>query len=174
MGIQFFQEAQIFKLDANHTTYMMALVDQEKFLGHVYFGRKISDGDASYLMRTEENPFTPEINNRDRLSFYDAFPTEYSGSGLGDFREPSIEVTDVNGDQACRFTYVSHEIYKGKPKLPGLPATFGKEDECETLEITCIDEVLKLKVVLVYSVFEKLDAITRSVRIYNESRERFI
>lgn len=171
MGIQFFQEAQIFKLDANHTTYMMALVDQEKFLGHVYFGRKISDGDASYLMRTEENPFTPEINNRDRLSFYDAFPTEYSGSGLGDFREPSIEVTDVNGDQACRFTYVSHEIYKGKPKLPGLPATFGKEDECETLEITCIDEVLKLKVVLVYSVFEKLDAITRSVRIYNESRE---
>lgn len=171
MGIQFFEKTQTFKLDANDTTYMMALVDEEKFLGHVYFGKKISDFDASYLMRTGEPPFTPATNNRDRLSFYDTFPTEYSGSGLGDFREPSLEVTDVNGNKVCRFTYMCHEIYKGKPKLKGLPATFGKADECETLEITCMDCALKLKVVLVYSVFEKLDAITRSVRIYNEGSE---
>lgn len=171
MGIQFFEKEQTFKLDANHTTYMMALVDEEKFLGHVYFGKKISDKDASYLMRIQEPPFTPATNDRDRLSFYDAFPTEYSSSGLGDFREPSLELTDIRSNRVCRFTYVSHEIYKGKPRLKGLPATFGKADECETLEITCMDTALNLKVVLVYSVFEKLDAITRSVRVYNDSTE---
>lgn len=171
MGIQFFEKEQTFKLDANNTTYMIGLVDEEKFLGHVYFGKKISDRSASYLMRTEEPPFTPATNNRDRLSFYDSFPTEYSGSGVGDFREPSIEITDAKGNKVCRFTYESHTIYKGKPKLKGLPATFGEEATCETLEITCRDKVLNLKVVLVYSVFEKLDAITRSVRVYNEGEE---
>ena len=67
----------------------------------------------------------------------------------------------------CEVTYVSHEIYKGKKKLAGLPASFGKEDEVETLDITCQDEILGLTAVLSYSVFEKENVITRSVRVAN-------
>ena len=36
------------------------------------------------------------------------------------------------------------------------------EEECSTLELICLDPVLDLEVVLVYSVFEDVDAVTRS------------
>lgn len=60
--------------------------------------------------------------------------------------------------------YRRHKIYAGKPGLPGLPATFGSEEECETLEIVLADEVLDLTVTLYYTAFYDVDVITRSVR----------
>ncbi len=39
--------------------------------------------------------------------------------------------------------------------MEGLPASFGTEEEVETLEITCKDPILGLVVVLSYSVFGK-------------------
>lgn len=60
---------------------------------------------------------------------------------------------------------------RGKTKLKGLPASFGTEEEVETLEIICVDSVLDLKVVLSYSVFEKEDIIARNVRLVNEGEK---
>ena len=54
--------------------------------------------------------------------------------------------------------------------MKGMPATFGSEKECTTLEITCIDKNLNVEVVLVYTVFENLDVITRNVRIINNGQ----
>ncbi len=64
-----------------------------------------------------------------------------------------------------------HKIYAGKPGLPGLPATFGSEEECETLEIVLADEVLDLTVTLYYTAFYDVDVITRSVRVTNHAKE---
>ena len=55
-----------------------------------------------------------------------------------------------------------------KASIEGLP-TFGDKDLCTTLEITCCDKVLNLEVTLVYTAFENLDVITRSVRVKNNS-----
>ena len=38
MGIQYYEEQRIYKLDTPHTSYVMAAVDKENFLGHVYYG----------------------------------------------------------------------------------------------------------------------------------------
>ena len=84
MGIKYFEEHKVFKLDGKNTSYIMAVIDEEEFLGHVYFGKKIIDENANYLLRTEEAPFVPSKNNRDRVSFYDSFPTEYSTHGIGE------------------------------------------------------------------------------------------
>ncbi|MDP4146714.1 MAG: glycoside hydrolase family 36 N-terminal domain-containing protein, partial [Bacillota bacterium] len=167
MGIYFNEKSKSFKLDAKDTSYIMAIVDEEQFLGHVYFGEKIPDMDVNYLMRLEEPPFVPSKNNRERMSFLDSFPTEYSTSGLGDFREPCLKVMTNSGISACGISYASHLIYQGKPKLKGLPATFGDKEDCTTIEITCIDKHLNLEVVLIYTVFENLNVITRSVRVKN-------
>ena len=69
MNIQFDEKNRVFKLDTEHTSYVMAVVDNEGFLGHVYYGAKISDTDVAYLLRTDENPMVPSKNNRDRSSF---------------------------------------------------------------------------------------------------------
>ncbi|MBS5949092.1 MAG: alpha-galactosidase [Clostridium sp.] len=172
MGIKFIEKYNVFKLDAKDTSYIMAIVDEEKFLGHVYFGKKVIDENINYLMRLEEPPYYPTKNNRDRVSFYDSFPMEYSTHGIGDFRESSIQVKDKNGHSQVKLEYKSHEIYKGKRELKGLPSTYGNDNECTTLEVTCIDKYLNLEVVLVYTVFEELDAIIRSVRIKNSSEDK--
>jgi len=175
MGIVFCEKERLFKLDTPNTSYIIGLVASEGFLGHVYYGRKIKDMQGAVaLMRIYEAPFTPDTNARDRLSFLDCFPTEYSAHGVGDYRESSIRVKTKSGHSAVILTYVSHEIYKGKKKLEGLPATFGTEEEVTTLEITCEDKAIGLKAILQYSVFENVDAIARSIRVMNAGEEAIV
>lgn len=171
MNITYNEKNRIFKLDTPHTTYCIGVVDDENFLGHVYYGRSLRSDDLAYLMRTGEPPFVPSKNNRDRTSFLDSFPMEYTGHGLGDYREGALAVRTSGGHTGVSLSCVSHCIYDGKNALEGLPATFGGKDECKTLEITCEDSVLKLQVILSYSIFADTDAIARSVRIVNNSSE---
>jgi len=170
MGITYFENERIFRLDTKNTSYVIGIVDKEGFVGHVYYGKKLAEGDLSYLMRIYEGVRTPESNGRDRLSFYDAFPMEYPTHGIGDFRESALRVEDAEGHWATKLTYRSHEIFKGKKKLAGLPATWcEKKSDCETLELTLEDKEAKLAVVLSYSVFKDVDAVVRHARIINES-----
>jgi len=170
MGITYFENERIFKLDTKNTSYVIGIVDKEGFVGHAYYGKKLGEDALAYLMRIYESFGTPETNARDRLSFYDAFPMEYPTHGIGDFRESAIRVEDADGHFANKLTYRSHEIFKGKKKLAGLPATWCEKDEdCETLELTLEDKEAKLAVVLSYSVFNDVDAIVRHARVINES-----
>ncbi len=168
MGIAYYEREKVFKLDTPNTSYVIAVVAEDGFLGHAYYGKKLTDVQGvKDLMRIYEAPFTPDTNARDRLSFLDCFPTEYSGHGVGDYRESSIRVKTAAGHSAVQPYYVSHNIYKGKRKLEGLPATFGSETEAETLELVCQDPALHLQIVLEYSVFADTDAIARSVKVTN-------
>lgn len=171
MGITFYEDKNVFKLDTPNTSYLIGIVDEEKYVGHMYYGKKIEDYNLFYRMRIGEMPFVPSKNNRDRVSFLDSFPMEYSTHGLGDFRESCLIVKTKQGHTAVSLSYVSHTIIHGKPKLYGLPATFGGADSCTTLQLVCKDDVLQLRVTLLYTVFEEADAIARSVQITNESEE---
>lgn len=173
MNIQFDETAGVFKLDTERTSYIVALADEEKFIGHAYYGRTISDVNAAYLMRTDENPFVPSRNDRDRGSFFDAFPMEFPGSNTGDYRESAIEVRDAQGHNAVELVYKGHRIFNGKPGLPGLPATFGSAEECMTLEIDAEDKCLGLEATLRYSIFADVDVIARSVSVKNSSADSF-
>ena len=170
MGIRYYEKERVFKLDTKNTSYVIAIVDKEGFLGHAYYGKRLEEADVAYLTRIYEAPLTPETNERDRLSFYDSFPMEYPTHGIGDFRESALRVEDVNGHFATKLTYKSHEIFAGKKKLEGLPATWcEKEEDAETLEITMQDEEAGLEVVLSYSVFTDVDAVVRSAKVKNKS-----
>ena len=171
MQINYNEQNRVFKIDTEHTSYCIGIVDEENFVGHIYYGRKLSDDNLVYLMRTGEPPFVPSKNNRDRTSFLDTFPMEYTGHGLGDFREGTLMVRTAGGHSGVSLSYVSHRIYDGKEELAGLPATFGMADTCRTLELTCEDKVLGLQVILSYSIFADNDAIARSVRVVNGGKE---
>ena len=174
MAITYFEKERIFKLDTPASSYVIGIVDKENFVGHVYYGKKLRDANIAYLLRTGEGPFVPSENNRERVSFYDTFPMEYAGNGLGDYRRSSISVRTAGGHTAVSLFYVSHKIYAGKPGLAGLPATFGDENDCETLELLCEDPVLGLKVTLLYTAFSDVDVITRSVRIENDGEMLYL
>ena len=73
MSIRFIEKDKVFKLDSKDISYIIAIVDEEQFVGHVYFGKKILDENVNYLLRIDEPPYVPSKNNRDRVSFYDSF-----------------------------------------------------------------------------------------------------
>lgn len=169
MAIRYNETNRSFQLDTKAASYVIGIADAEGFAGHAYFGRKLGEDDVTYLMRAEEHPFTPDRNSRDRLSFLDCFPMEYPTGGVGDFRESAIVVRSSGGHRGVQLTFDSYTIYKGKKPLAGLPATWGSEEDTETLELVLADKVLQLKAVLSYSIFEGIDAVVRSVKLYNES-----
>lgn len=171
MNITYNERNRILKLDTAHTSYCIGIVDRDNFVGHVYYGRKLADDDLMYLLRTEEAPFVPSVNNRDRVSFLDSFPMEYTTNNIGDSREGAFAVRTCGGHTASALSYVSHRIYDGKPPLEGLPATFGGEKECMTLELACEDKLLHLQIILSYSIFADTDAIARSVKVVNNGGE---
>lgn len=171
MAITYCEKNGSFKLDTERTSYVIGIVDKEKFVGHAYYGPRLLEDDVNYLLKTGEAPFTPETNSRDRLSFLDCFPQEYPTGGVGDFRESAIVVRDNGGHRALSLTLVDYRIYKGKEPLAGLPATWGSEADTETLELVLADKALGVKAVLSYSIFAGSDAVARSVRLINEGRE---
>lgn len=171
MSIVFDENLDLFCLETANTSYIIGLADHRTFVGHVYYGRRVRRQDLRYLLRTGEAPFVPSGNERECCSFYDTFPAEYSGNGVGDYRESSIAVRTQAGQHAVMPTYVSYEITDQKPQLPGLPSAFDREHTAQTLILHCRDEVLQLDVDLYYTVFEENDMITRSVRISNQSKE---
>lgn len=170
MGIQYDERKRMFKLDTACTTYMIGISD-EGYVGHVYYGKRLHRFGGKYLMRMEEMPYTPLVNQREKTSFLDFYPMEYPTGGVGDYRESCLDVRNSAGSIGSEIFYESHSITGGKPLLPELPASFGREDEVDTLQIICADPVLGLRVTLLYSVFEKEDVITRSVKIENSGTE---
>ncbi len=171
MAIIYLEKSRSFMLQTKNTSYVIGIVDAENFVGHAYFGPKLHEDDVTYLMRCGEAPFTPETNARDRLSFLDCFPQECPTGGVGDFRESAIAVRNANGNYGLELTMDEYRIFKGKKKLEGLPATWGSEEDSETLELVLSDKVLGVEAVLSYSIFEGIDAVVRSVRLSNKGGE---
>ena len=171
--ISYNEKERIFKLDTPNTSYLIGIVDEENFIGHIYYGKRLRDTEAAFLMRTGEPPYVPSKNNRERCSFYDCFPFEYPTGGMGDYRESCLTIRTADGHTGSMLSYVSHEIFDGKPELNGLPATFGTEQECNTLRIICEDKYAGMQVELLFSVFHDTDVITRSVKITNIGQKHF-
>jgi len=171
MPISFDEKSKIFKLDTKDSTYAL-MVFEQGFLVHLYYGARLPDSNLKHMMyRGRFDSLSPYADGvEDPLFSLDINPMEYPGGGAGDFRISALSVRGAAGDTVTDLRYVSHKITKGKPALPGLPATFAKEDEAETLEIETVDAVTGVRAFLLYTVFEDYGAMTRSVRIENGGR----
>lgn len=160
------KERGIFRLDTPLTSYVMGVAGGG-YLGHIYYGRKITDSDIGYLLRTQEEPYTPEVNPGEKVPFLVRFHFEYPCFGTGDSREACLNVRNEQGQQGVELLYQGYEVTEGKERLPGLPCSFGAP--CQTLKVFLMDPVLELAVTLSYTVFDDVDVITRSVSVQNQS-----
>lgn len=170
MAVFYDENKKIFKLDTEKSTYLIGL-SPEGHVGHIYYGDRLTQEPDNYLLRMGEAPFTPSVNNREKLAFLDTYPMEFPPGGIGGYRESCIDIRNEQGCMGSEFYYDSHQIYKGKKPLKDLPASFGTEEEVETLDIICKDPVLELELVLSYSVFATENIITRSAKVSNKGNQ---
>ena len=139
-------------------------------LGQLYFGKKIPPKeDYGYLLENRYRPASAYVFDNDYSFSLEHLKQEYPAYGTTDFRMPALEILQPNGSRITDFQYVSHKIYKGKPALKGLPATYTEsEEEADTLELLLRDELLQIEMTLVYTIFRQENAIARSVRFENK------
>ena len=90
--IQYDASQRTITLSTRSTSYQMKLHPTGVLL-HTYYGPRLRGGDLSRLICPEDRGFSPNPDEvgRDRTWSLDTQPQEYSSSGVGDFRLPSLE-----------------------------------------------------------------------------------
>lgn len=172
MPIIYNDKTKEFHLQAKDVSYIFKILRNNQ-LGHLYYGKKIKHRDSfEHLYREEYRGNIACVFEGDQTFSLDQLKQEFPAYGTTDFREPAYQILQENGSRITNFEYKNHTIYNGKPKLHGLPATYVEsDDEATTLEITLHDQLLNAEIKLLYSVYEKLNVITRSAQFINHGKE---
>ncbi|WP_186580393.1 alpha-galactosidase [Aquibacillus kalidii] len=172
MTIHFNNQTNEFHLQTKNVSYIFKRLENNQ-LGQIYYGKRLRHRDSfERLYHVSHRPNT-NYEYEGNLEFsLDLIKQEYPTFGNTDFREPAFQLLQENGSRTTNFEYNTHCVYKGKKQLEGLPATYvEREEEATTLEISLLDAVINVEMKLSYSVFESLDAITRSVTFINHGNE---
>ena len=169
MAIIYNEKKRTFSLHTAKTTYQLK-IGNLNYVKHLYYGATIQDEDLIYLVRRYDRGFSgnPYESLKERTFSLDAQPQEFTTQQQGDFRINSIEVQNADGSFSFNGRYRSHKMYKGAFTLNGLPTAIATEnDTVDTLELVIEDSVTKIRVTLLYSVFEEADIIMRAARVHN-------
>jgi alpha-galactosidase len=169
MGIIFNEKSNTITLHTRHSSYQMKIGNLD-YLFHLYYGPPICDADMSYQIMQYDRGFSgnPYESRNARTFSLDAQPQEFSTQQQGDFRTTSIEIVNGDGSYSFHGKAVDFRITKGKYQLDTLPCVFANPgDTVDSLEVTLYDAVSKVQVILLYSVFEEADIITRAIRVQN-------
>lgn len=169
MSIIFNEQTKTITLQTKNTSYQMKIGNLD-YLLHLYYGPTIYDADMTYQIMQYDRGFSgnPYESRNARTFSLDAQPQEFSTQQQGDFRTASIEVVNADGSYSFNGKVARFTLREGKYRLETLPCTFAKEEEqVDTLEIVLSDDVSDIEIILLYSVFEEADIITRAVKVYN-------
>jgi alpha-galactosidase len=119
--------------------------------------------------RTAQIGSTVAYSQSDLTYSLDVLPLEWSGMGYGDYRYSPIEALMPDGAFASDFTYEGHSITQGALPIDGLPSAYiDSPADAATLTVTLRDES-GLRLDLIYTVFEQVNAITRRAVVVNET-----
>ncbi len=165
-------EKQIFKLDTKNTSYVIGFL-RDRLLLNLYYGKKLKDFDYELSdLAQVGRAFSSVEEGLDGAGQAEIHSLDFATFGNADLRLPTLHLKHSNGSVVSSFKYRSHKIYAGKPILEGLPATYVEENgEADTLELELFDELSKVAVTLIYTAFNNVDAIARSVRVKNEGEQ---
>ena len=175
MAVKFHEKTKEFHIYNSQVSYLMRIMENGQ-LENLYYGKAVRDKeDFGYLheeaMRSQMSVCVPEPG----ILSMQYTRQEYPVYGTGDYRSPALTVLQENGSRIVEFSYVSHEIYRGKKSIEPLPSTYTEsEDEAETLEITLHDKVTDTDMVLTYTIYEAYPVITRNVRFEQKGEQKII
>lgn len=156
-----------FFLETKKTSYIFDIYNG--YLRHIYFGKKIVHNDFNSIIKFHRTSFLPVINDEKNIfASLDSLSQEYGLFAVGDFRESSLVIRDINGCCSCDLKFYDYKIFKEKPVIKGVPQI----RKGETLCITLKDNNIGIKVDLYYTVIPEFDSIIRRAEISNFSENK--
>lgn len=173
MAILINKDTLTFHLCNDQISYVMQVKDHQ-FLIHVYYGPRIK-----HFTQVLPHPDVDRASLTPQPAGYEGTPfsldtalQEFPGNDHGDYRQSAFDVTYADGTKATALAYKRYQVMAGKPKLPGLPATYVNDPgEADTLTIVLGDDFRHLEVWLQYTIFRDLPVITRSVSYHNLGKQ---
>lgn len=156
MSINFCDQTKIFYLNGKGLTYAFQ-INPFGYLEHLYFGKSIPREDITYVRAFGANTNPAQVPGHMSGGTYNQFPTEITFFGTGDYREPTVEIINSDGDRLTELLYDSHEILPVKPKISGMPSLDGGE----TLVVHLKDKITAFACDLYYTVYDDAAVVAR-------------
>ena len=116
-------------------TSLVLMVHEDNYIFLTYWGAKIEACDIDYVIDgiTEAN-YVADTDNKKKFQL-EVIPQLYPSYGYTDLKEPAFHFIHKDGSRITDLRYKSHNIYKTKKKLDGLPTVLSNDDS-EVLELT--------------------------------------
>jgi len=165
------RDGGLFVLNTLNTTYAFKTLPSGH-LEHLYYGRKIHiDSDSGLAEQREFAPGNSSVYDEDNTSLsLEDVRLEASFQGKGDIRESFLEVINSDGSRTSDFVYSGYSLREGKPETDSdLPMSYG--DKASVLEVELKDKENNLTLMLIYTLFEECDVITRSCVLTNNGED---
>lgn len=174
MPVIFDEANKIFNLKTPSTSYVLGIYG-EKLPINLHYGNKIESVDTieNFLgFAPDEDTYGSRDCTFGETITQNMLNCELPCYGSDDYGYPLLHIKYKNGSRITKLLYSGHKIYAGKPNFNGLPSTYVcSDDEADTLELYLKDDVTGLCATLIYTAFNKLDVITRSVLLKNGGNE---
>lgn len=131
----------------------------------LYYGAALPDEAVDLL------PYALQMQDSSD-TFQQFAPYALPAACCGNYRAAALDAVLPDGSSCIELDFVSAAIEAGKPRLPGLPATYAEaEDNAESLRVLMEDRVTHLQVEQLWSVLPRHHALTCSARIVNGGTE---
>ncbi len=161
--ITYLSETKGFLLNGKNYSYAL-FVNSAGFLQHLYYGKKIEEGDLAFLVKAQGENLSPNPDDFNAAMATDSMPSECGSFGRGDFHSATAVIKRDDGAAMSSFKYLRHAIVGGVPKPNGLPC-IRKADQ--TLTVTLKDDFSETEIDLNYSASDGSDVLVRNLVIRN-------
>ena len=162
----------VFRLTTANTGYYFR-VTKFSHLESIFYGEKLADMNLEPIImkHTVQIGSQTSYDESDPMYTMDTLSLEWSGIGKGDYRNPPCEIQMPDQSFVSDFQYVTHRIVPGNIRMSSLPASYGEDAACQTLEVTLKDKPNEVVLRLYYTVYEATDVITRRIVLVNENEK---
>ena len=167
------EKDKTFLLSTEKTAYLL-MVNEHGHLEQLHYGAPVSIDDAEALRYKHTIQYGSQViyEQGDESYCLDNVPLNWSGLGKGDFRVTPLELLMPDGSFTSDFVYEGREIRQGAFPANSLPCAYAEnEQDAETLIIYMHDTVYDLKLSLIYTVYGRVNVITRRAVLTNGEQQ---
>ncbi len=170
--IKFDENSKLFVIGNKFFSYAF-FVNETGILQHLYYGipqATFSIKDLTNLDVDWSKTYFDAKTKTEKVyeHFYDGRSlVEIAPFGGADKRGAQFVIEQDNYLLHSEFIYISHRIYKGKPRLTNLPHFKDEHNQAMTLEITLKLEEHDLNLITSYTIYENTRALLRNHKLVN-------